>query len=335
MDSSSELRRDLISGDWVVIATGRGKRPQRAVKKRARDLEYEKTEGCPFDNPQSGSNAPPLFVVQKPGAQMSEDWFIQVIPNKYPALAPGEEYDRTVGPFDVKSGVGFHELVITQPHDRGLPQFSIEEASLVLHTYRSRYHALAHEHSVRYISIFHNFGKEAGASIFHPHSQILAIPVIPPDVNRSFQGSLKYFEEKGHCVHCDLIGWERQQRLRVIFENNSFIALCPFVSRSAFEVRIFPKAHEPCFQELGDRELSDAAEALKETLRKIWAVLEEPSYNFFIHSSPCGKSLYFPHYHWHLEVLPKVSIWAGFEIATGIEISTVAPEEAAAMLRKA
>jgi len=333
MDASSELRRDLISGDWVVISTRRGKRPQRGAKKRPRDPEYEKIEGCPFENPQDGDNAPPLLVLPAMGASGGSNWFVQVVENKYPALAPGEEQDRTVGPFSVKSGVGFHEVVITRPHDRGLPQFTVQEASFVLRAYRSRYHALAHEHPVRYISVFHNFGKEAGASLFHPHSQILAIPVIPPDVNRSFQGSLKYFEEKGHCVHCDLIGWERTEKVRVVFENNSFLVVCPFVSRTAFEVRIFPKAHEPCFQELGDRELGDAAEALHEALRKLWVALDGPAYNFFIHTSPCGNSLYFPHYHWHIEILPKVSIWAGFEIATGIEISTVSPEEAAHTLR--
>ena len=331
----SELRRDLISGDWVVIAMGRGKRPGSGLFKRASDPAYEKKEGCPFENLEASGNPPPIFALTKSEASSSSDWFVQVIPNKYPAFGgTARGMKEKVGPFEVKDGTGFHEVIITRDHNRTIAQFSQDETILLLRAYRMRYHLLSHQEDVKYISIFHNYGREAGASLFHPHSQLMAIPVVPPDVARSFHGSLRYFENHGRCVHCDLLAWERKEKIRVIYENSYFVALCPFVSHTAFEVRIFPKSHESSFEEIGEEELADAADILHESLHRLWGGLGDPAYNFFIHTSPAGTSTYYPHYHWHIEILPKTGTPAGFEISTGIDISTITPEVAADALRK-
>lgn len=334
---SSELRRDVVSGDWVVIATGRAKRPH-AFQATPRDASYTKIEGCPFENPQASGNGPPVLAYDRRGRQLgagfTKQWFVQVIPNKYPALVPGVPKLTHRNLVAAMNGAGFHELVIMRDHTRHWAHFSPTEAETVMRAYRERYRVLSRETIVQYVSMFHNFGREAGASLYHPHSQVLAIPVIPPDVGRSFAGSTRYYHSHGRCVHCDMISWEKKKRLRVVLETKDFIVFCPFASHTAFEVRLFPKTHQPCFAELPDAMLSDAGNVLRRALGKISSVLHDPSYNFFFHTSPCGKDHLFPHYHWHIEILPKVSIGAGFEIATGIDISTVAPEKAAALLRR-
>lgn len=335
---SSELRRDLVSGDWIAIAIGRAKRPHAFSRVHHHDSAYTKRAGCPFEKPQSSGNAPATLVLDYAGRTLSgtradREWFTQVIPNRYPAFMPGEPKKHAVGPFETMDGAGFHELVVSRDHHRHWAQYTQSEAATVFRVYRDRYRTLSGERIVQYVAIFHNFGREAGASLYHPHSQIIAIPVIPPDVQRSFAGSARYFRRHHRCVHCALLEWERRKQGRIIAENRAFVAMCPFVSRSAFEIRIFPKRHEPCFGNITDREVQEAGDILRRVLGRLRNRLGNPPYNFFIHSAPCGRVALYPHYHWHLEILPKISVWAGFEIATGIEISTIAPEYAAAFLR--
>jgi len=333
--SISELRRDLVSGTWAVIATGRAKRPKEFAKSRPK-VEPTPVESCPFEDSMKEGRGKPLLTLPK--TKNGGDWWVQVIPNKFPAFGPAGtcEESRQVGPYLVMDGVGFHEVVITRDHHRHFAKFSQEEAELVINAYRQRYLFLAKDKCVRYISIFHNHGQEAGASIYHPHSQIIAIPVIDPDVSRSLVGSQNYFNQNKKCVHCVMINFERDQKTRVIFENAFFIAFCPFASRGAFEVRIFPKIHESCFEQIDEEQIIYFAEALRVSLRKIFKGLNDPAYNFFIHTAPVVRdpAKEFSHYHWHLEILPKTNIWAGFELGAGIEISTIEPEKAAEYLRK-
>lgn len=324
----SELRQDLVSGDWVVVATGRAKRPDVFASKEKR-FHQLKTK-CPFENPEESNKVKALIKYNFPG---DHTWFVQVIPNKFPAFGKGIcMYETRNGPYSWMDGVGFHEVIITRDHKKSLADFSIEEAELVVRAYQNRYLALKDADCIEYISIFHNHGSRAGASISHPHSQLIAIPVIPPDVGRSVIGSKNYYERNKKCVHCVMIDWERRKKERIIFENERFIAFCPFASRTAFEVRIFPKNHSPQFELISDIDRRGFSEALAAVLKKIHKGLNDPDYNFFIHTSPCNLGAY--HYHWHLEILPKTAIWAGFELSTGIEISTAKPEEAAAYLRK-
>ena len=339
----SELRRDPVSGDWVVIATGRAKRPNTFAQGHQHDPAYESKENCPFENPQVSGNDKPILVFDHKAREMgklSQDWFVQVIPNRFPAFAgPSvKRYVKHVGPYTVLEGRGSHEVVIMREHTKNISSFSSLGARAVIYAYMARFNILSLRPNVRYVSIFHNFGKEAGASLYHPHSQIMAIPVVPPDVARSLAGSQRYFQEKSKCVHCEMIAWEKKDNQRIVFENEHFIAICPFVSRAAFEIRIFPKKHESSFKDMGDEEIGKCADALRITLGKLEKALANPDYNFFIHTSPINieslESHFYPHYHWHIEILPKTAIWAGFELGTGIEISTIKPENAAKFLRK-
>lgn len=324
---ASELRFDLVSKDWVIIATGRARRPETfAQQKRVKEEDSEKE--CPFCSPEI-LKGEVLLRYNQP----SEDWSLIVVPNKFPAFSRGQRLnERAEGPYQIMDGIGFHEVVIFKDHQRQIAQFSLAEIRQVLDAYQERYLDLMNEKLVNYISIFHNQGREAGASISHPHSQIIAMPVTDPDLTSSLVGSHQFFETQGKCVHCAMLDWDREDGRRIIFENDKFVVLAPFASRVAFEVRIYPKEHHAYFERIKDEEKDQLAEALESALSKIYKGLNDPAYNFFIHTAPCdGKN--YDHYHWHFEVLPKTSIWAGFELGTGMEISTIEPEKAAEYLR--
>ncbi|MEX2007905.1 MAG: DUF4921 family protein [Candidatus Spechtbacterales bacterium] len=326
----SELRRDLVTGDWIVIARARAKRPHDFTVQREKVAVDVKND--PFINPQASGNYEP--VLQYTDAATGE-WTLQVIPNKYPAFTSQGQcmVPRNRGPYAVIDGRGFHEVVVFKDPVRDIAHFSRDEATLVLRAFHERLRALSTEDCVQYVSIFQNHGKEAGASLAHPHAQIIALPVVPPDVHGSLRGSRKFYEKNNKTVHATIIGWEREEAKRVIYENKTMIAFCPFTSRTAFEIRIFPKAPQPRFEDVDPRLLSDVADALRASLRMLHDTLDDPAYNFFLHTAPVNHGDY-RYYHWHFEILPKTIIWAGFELGTGIEISTIEPEKAAAFLRE-
>ncbi len=322
----SQLRFNLGSKDWVLIATGRGKRPDTFAKQeRAKDLTPESE--CVFCN---------LETQEKPVLEYKDEkgqWFLAVIPNKYPAFTHADSlHERAEGPYSLMDGVGFHEVVITRDHRQSLAEMPPEQARRVIDAYQERYLQLSKEKFVNYISIFHNHGREAGASVGHPHSQIIAVPLIDPDLMRSLNGSRVFFENQGECVHCKMIEWDMEDGRRVVFENKNYIALAPFASRVSFEVRIYPKIHQAYFERIGEPDKDSLVDVLQSVLKKMFAGLNDPPYNFFVHTAPCdGKD--YSHYHWYIDILPKTVTWAGFELGAGIEISTIEPEKAAEYLR--
>jgi len=332
----SELRFDIVSKDWVVIATGRARRPE-TFKKEKREVMEEPKVSCPFCNIE-GQEKPTLIFSHGKKVEKTEkipkNWTLVVIPNKFPAVLPGESLrERAEGPYQIMDGVGFHEVVVTKDHTRDMSRFSVKEIKEVLDAYQERYLELMNEKFVNYVSIFHNHGSEAGASISHPHSQIMAIPVTDPDIQNSLIGSRRYWDYHQKCIHCEMIKWDKETGVRIVFENEDFLALCPFASRMAFQVRIYPKEHLSYFERVNDKQKMALAEAFQVALKKLRGALGEFSYNFFLRTSPCdGKD--YSHYHWHFEILPRTSIPAGFEFGAGIEISTIEPEKAAEYLRK-
>lgn len=322
--STSELRRDIVSGDWVVIATGRARRPHDFLRQRRESFRQSK-KTCPFESLHGNS----LSVYSMDGK-----WWVETIPNKYPAFDKGVcALFHKKGPYQWGDGLGFHEVVISRDHDRSIAEMQDQEVELVIRAYQDRYLALAGDTCVEYVSIFHNHGRLSGATISHPHSQIVAIPVIPPDVARSIKGSADFFHKNKTCVHCLTLRYDLKSKERLIYENEHFAVLAPFASKTAFETRILPKKHQPHFENILSQERMALANALRVALAKIFRGLKNPDYNFFLHTAPIGGLKEFHHYHWHFEILPKTAIWAGFEIGTGIEISTIAPETAAKFLR--
>ncbi|MEK7160854.1 MAG: galactose-1-phosphate uridylyltransferase [Patescibacteria group bacterium] len=326
--SISELRFDLVSKDWVLIATGRGKKPETFAKQERQKIETTEAD-CPFCHLET--QAPLVLEYKNPAG----DWAVVIFPNKFPAFSQGPDslHERAEGPYSLMDGVGYHEVVVTADHRKSLAELPIEKVRQVIDAYQERYLELANEKFVNYISLFHNHGREAGASIAHPHSQIIALPLIDPDLQRSLNGSRLFFENNGECVHCKMIEWDREDGRRIIYENKEFVVEVPFAARVAFEVRIYPKEHHAYFERVKDQGKNLLADALRVALNKIFKGLNDPAYNFFLHTAPAdGKD--YGHYHWHFEILPKTAIWAGFELGTGIEISTVEPEAAAGYLRE-
>ncbi len=337
----SEFRQDPVSGDWILLAPFRSKGHK--FEGRAK-TEFSKDK-CPFENPSKFGNAPPVLVYQKEAKNdpstslgilsLSKDWFLQIIPNKYPAVGHGDcNLIHQKGLYKTQTGVGFHELVIFRDHNRYLADFTKEEIKKVLLAYQERYKSLAKEKYVKYISIFHNHGKEAGSTMPHPHSQILALPIMPPDVNHSLNGSRRYFNKHNKCVHCQMLAQELKEKKRIIYQNKDMVVIIPFVSRTEFEIRIFPKKHVAYFDKIKSEELEFLADALKFAFLKIYKKLKDPAFNFFIHTAPTIRNQNYNYYHWHIEILPKFDIIGGFELGTGMDIITIAPEKAAEILKK-
>ncbi len=325
----TELRQDLVTGDWVVIAVGRGKRPEEFAMTEKEEIIEDSSRPCFFCYPEeTGQEKDVLIYANEKG-----EWSLRVFPNKFPAFSRGKKIKHfEEGPYFGMDGVGYHELVVTKEHQKQIALMSDEAVAEIIDAYQERYIDLMNKKSVNYIEIFHNHGKKAGASITHPHSQLMAIPVISPYIQSELDGAENYHKANKHCVYCAMTEWEIENQKRVIFENDNFLAFCPFSSRVAFETWIIPKKHKPYFERITAREKMEAAEALRTAIGKIYKGLNNPDYNFYLHTSPCdGKD--YPHYHWHIEILPRTSIWAGFELSTGIEISTIEPEAAAEYLR--
>ena len=330
----SELRQDAVSGDWVVIATGRAKRPYDFLREK-RPIFNQPKKSCPFEVLYDNALLAYAPEAHPAGLMRRRDqWCVQVIPNKYPAFGAGPcAVFHRVGPYQWTEGTGFHEVVITRDHERSFALMSPDEADAVFGAYQERWRALADKECVEYVSIFHNHGRLAGATISHPHSQIVALPVIPPDVGRSLKGSAEYFKARRACVHCAILKYEMDDGSRVIYENSACAVVAPYASKTAFEMRLFPKRHSAYFEDMDSGERALVAEAFQAVLAKLYKGLGNPDYNFFLHTAPVRGGKEFDHYHWHIEILPKTAIWAGFEIGTGIEISVITPESAAGFLK--
>ncbi len=333
----SELRQDLVSGDWILIAPGRAKKPEEY--KRKSKPQKKPILGCPFENPKKSGNGPVLAVYDKDGHRInskSKDWGLQIFPNKYPAILNSRVKPkiRKKGSYVFMKGVGHHDLLVTRDHNKNFPKLSKLEGYTVLKALQSRYLSLLKFKNVAFVSMFSNWGEKAGASIYHPHYQMLSVPIIPPGIEHSLKGSEIYFKKNGECVQCTEIAMELRDKKRIIFENACAVAYAPFVSRGEFEIRVFPKSHIPFFEETPESILLCVSEALQKVLRGFEKALNSPDYNFFIHTAPAKNKKSYTHFHWHIEILPKFNISAGFELSTGIEVNVVPPEDAAKFLRK-
>lgn len=336
----SELRQDLVSSEWVVIATGRAKRPDAFIRRRRQKFEQPISK-CPFEDPQVTGHDEPLLIYYEEGKKrrvkgakkLVKEWSLQVIKNRYPYLGPGDCSDTyREGPYTLMDGAGFSEIIITRDHKKHPALLSVEKLEEVIKAYQERYLALMEHQCVNYIFIFYNHGREAGTTVSHPHSQLIAIPILPSDVRKSLRGAKEYRGKHNKCVHCTMLKWEREER-RSIFQNEYFIVYSPFVPRTNFELRIYPRRHKSNFEKINKSERKYLAEALWQALHRLYKGLKDPAYNFFIHTAPCdGKD--YKYYHWHIEILPKTNIWAAIELGTGVEVIAIEPEEVAKFLRK-
>lgn len=329
------MRYDEVSKDWVVIAPGRGKRPE--AHKRQRIILHVDQNDCPFCNINGQSGA--LLVSangKKVTGEFPADWTLAVIPNKFPAFCATDKKTvckQHIGPvYHLMDAVGFCEVVVTRDHDKHIGLMEVTRVEEIIAAYRERYLALKGKKFVNYISIFHNHGVEAGASQPHPHSQIITSPLIDVDLRNGLANSKKYFRKNKKCLNCEMTAWEKKDKARIVYENADFMAICPFAPKLAFEVIVTPKKHLPYFEKITDSQKKNLAEALSVTIKKICKGLGDPAYNFYLHTAPSdGKD--YSYYHWHMTIMPRGAVFAGFELGARIEISTITPESAAEYLR--
>jgi UDPglucose--hexose-1-phosphate uridylyltransferase len=336
----SEFRQDLVSGDWIIMAPERGGRPHNIGGKKVSRKPSPKKD-CPFENPRKTGNWPPIlswprtktsFVRGKPN---EKNWQILLVPNKYPALNHNTSCARNfkVGPYDLKSGTGRHDLLITRDHRKNFGALSLNMATKVLEVLQARYKMLARDKCLVYTSTFFNWGPTAGASIYHPHYQVITLPILPSDFKHSLTGLESYYKRHGKCAHCVMLAEELKMKTRIAAQNKSAVLVAPFVPREAYEIRVFPKKHLPRFEDTPLRELRGMAAMLQSGIRRVGRYLGDPDFNFFIHTAPLKERARYRYYHWHIEIIPKITIIGGFELSTGVDINVVEPERAAAVLR--
>lgn len=328
-----ELRRDPLGGRWVIIDTFQPTHPEDFGEESHTYKEMK----CPFCYGNEHMTPPEIEVMRPQGSKPnSPDWQVRVVPNKFPALQIEGDLDRRgIGIYDMSRGVGAHEVIIQSPsHDKEISDLTDEQAVNILAMYCRRATDLTGDKRFKYILIFKNYGPSAGASLEHPHTQLIALPMIPKNVVEEIKGAASYFDYKERCIFCDMLRQEVEERERIIIENKYYIALCPYVSRFPFEVWIMPKKHNGYFCHISQDEIPELAKVLKEVLLRIKAVLHDPAYNFIIHTSPTNIAEMEEGYHWHIEIMPKLTRVAGFEWGTGFYIVSTPPELAAKYLSK-
>lgn len=327
-----ELRKDPIHGRWVIISTERSRRPSDFVPEERRPIGGF----CPLCEGNEDRTPPEVLAYRENGTPPNTPgWTLRVVPNKFPALRIEGELNREgEGIYDKMNGIGAHEVVIETPrHTENLATLPVKEVECVLMAYRDRMVDLKNDPRLRYVLVFKNHGVAAGASLEHSHSQLIALPIIPRRVAEEIEGARNYFNYKDRCVFCDIIRQELQQKSRIIVENKTFLSIAPFASRFPFETWVLPKTHYAGYEHMNSSLYEQAAQILSETLRRMNRVLNDPPYNYVLHT-PSFSGLEGEHYHWHIEIMPKLTKVAGFEWGTGFYINPTPPEEAAEYLRE-
>ncbi|MFH1507312.1 MAG: galactose-1-phosphate uridylyltransferase [Candidatus Omnitrophota bacterium] len=330
----SELRRDPIAGRWIIVDTDHPNKPE--------DYEHEPTiwkgqANCPFCYGNESQTPPEIIAIREPGtAANTPGWHVRVVSNKFPALQVEGDIDRRgLGIYDLSNGVGAHEVIIDSPyHTKDISDLENHEIANVITTLCNRILDLRRDKRFKYILIFKNFGPAAGASLEHPHTQLVALPMVPKNVKEELNGARNYFDFRERCIFCDIIRQELQEKERIVFENKHFLAFCPFVSRFPFEIWIIPKKHNGYFSQMPSEEVPDLALIIKEVISRVKKVFGNPAYNFMIHTSPINGDQNVEGYHWHIEFMPKLTRVAGFEWGTGFYLVPTPPEMAAKYLKE-
>lgn len=328
-----ELRKDPITGRWVIIATERSKRPT----DYGRGPVSSTDQGfCPFCYGNESKTPPEILAYRAEGAPNTPGWTVRVVPNKFPALGiEGELARQGEGVYDRMNGIGAHEVIIETPdHSQTLATLPTKNIEDVLWAFRDRMLDLKKDPRFRYILVFKNHGEPAGASLEHTHSQLIALPIVPRSIREQAEGAKQYYDYKERCIYCDIIRQELESKVRVVAENEDFVTLSPYAPRFPFETWIYPKRHEAFFEHSSPRNFENLAKAIKALLTRSDQVLDCPAYNLVIQSAPLRGS-HVESFHWHIEFMPRLTRIAGFEWGTGFYINPTPPEEATRYLREA
>jgi UDPglucose--hexose-1-phosphate uridylyltransferase len=326
-----ELRQNFFSKEWVIIATERAKRPEELATHRPVQPIPAFVETCAFC-PGNESKTPPE-ILRAPGGA-GEAWGVRVIPNKFAALSSEVQPTRSLQHLRRRiDGFGFHEVIIDSPdHSRCLALLPDTQVASLLSVYRQRYNALSLDRRINHITIFKNHGADAGASLQHPHSQLIATPVIPSQVRHRLHEALRHYDDVGECMFCHMMEREVEDQTRIVLKGEHFVAMEVFAAATPFATYIFPLRHMASFGEISDVEIADLSRVLRTLLAKVYIGLENPDLNYTIRSGPTEYSGA-RHFHWYVSVIPRLTRVAGFELGSGMFINTVLPEAAAEFLR--
>jgi UDPglucose--hexose-1-phosphate uridylyltransferase len=324
-----ELRQNFMTKEWVVIATERAKRPDQMVVKRERKPLVSFSPNCPFCP--GNENMTPPEILRVPNG---ETWKARVVPNKFAALSPEAKPERTIHRSRRRmGGFGEHDVIVETPdHSLAMAQMPDSQVAEILRIYKTRYDELSLDPRIAQVTIFKNHGTDAGTSLEHPHSQIIATPVISYQVRQRFQEAMQHYDDFGCCMFCQVIEEELEEQKRVVLTSEHFVAVELFVSPALFCTHIYPRRHMASFGDVSSKEIADLGRVLRTVLGKLYVGLENPDFNFTIRTAPteCTGVRYF---HWYMSVIPRLARTAGFELGSGMFINTVIPEEAAEFLR--
>jgi UDPglucose--hexose-1-phosphate uridylyltransferase len=334
-----ELRRDPIDGTWVIVSTERCTRPL-AIRTK---IPIQEVEPCPFCPGNETETPKEVFALRRCGSERDEPgWQVRVFPNKYPALRlDGSEKEHGDELFVREDGVGVHEVIVETPmHDLHLADMDSGQIVEVLKVYAHRIRKLSDDPRIRCVLVFRNHGFLAGATKGHPHSQVVGLPMVHRKIERELRGAKAYHDAHKKCVFCDILERELEEGTRVLLENEGFVVFAPYASRVPYELAVYPRTHSARFEDIKEEGMKLLADVLKGSLGAVRDALGDPSFHYIVHTSPVTSGLKSEEsetqdatFHWHLEILPRLTSLAGFEWGSGMYINIVSPEEAAAHLR--
>jgi len=330
-----EIRQDVTTKEWVIFAKERAKRPEDFKRGVNRELSSPYVDGCPFCAGNEAMTISEVYRQPSPHGMGGVDWGLRVVPNLFPALVDKGDLARIAegNLFHRLDGVGQHEVVIETPlHNRFIHEMGDDETTAIIDAYRARFTELRDDDRFKVILIFKNHGKAAGTSLEHPHSQIIATPVVPAHIRNKYEIATAYFDDTERCIYCNVVQEEIRLEKRIVLLTDAFVAFHPFASRAPFETWIAPLKHRSSFGRITDEEAADFAAVLRIVLRKMYVGLGDPDFNYVIHTAPLTDED--KHYYlWHMQILPRLTTPAGFELGSGMSINTVLPEETAEFMR--
>ena len=326
-----ELRKDPITGRWVIIATDRAKKPSDFNRQQ---VHISGLRFCPFCAGNELRTPPEILAYRTRGGANEPGWTLRVISSKFPVLrVEGAMNSKADGIYDKMNGIGAHEVIIETPEHlltlATMPEKRIED---LFWAYRDRVLDLRRDVRLKYVLLFKNHGEAAGQALEHTHSQLIALPVVPKQVHEEIDGAKRHYEYKERCVYCDIVSQEIDDGSRLVLDTDHFVAISPYAARFPFETWIVPKVHNSHAETMSHAEIEDLAHVLRSILRRIDTTLELPPYNLVVHSAPVQEAAS-AHYHWHIEIIPKLTHVAGFEWGSGFYINPTPPEESAKFLR--
>ncbi|HEX9263215.1 MAG TPA: galactose-1-phosphate uridylyltransferase [Candidatus Binatia bacterium] len=329
----SEFRQDPITGRWVIIASERSKRPRHDGR---RD-DQSHSLPCPFCAGNETMTPPEIWAHRENNTQAdTPGWSVRVVPNKYPALESGGRWsagDDSL--YRSQAGFGTHEVIIESPdHVVDMGALSAEQFTKILRAYHRRTRELQTDPRWRYLLLYKNHGARAGATLEHIHSQLIALPAVPKEAADELNGAKKHFQSTGRCIYCEIIQREGERHERLVSQSEHFIAVCPFAPRFGYETWLLPKNHVAAFEQSREEDVTALAHALSDLVSRLNRALNNPPFNYVIHSSPPQQTA-LPYYHWHIEIMPQLTRAAGFEWGSGVYMNSITPEDAARFLRDA